>query len=197
MNIAIIPCRSGSRRIQRKNFREFHGRPILSYSVDAALQSGLFDGGVWVSAEEKDWGEIGIAAPRAGWIRRYPDYALDEVGTQEVVRHALEVVDGNRQRAFSAQCRHDPAPEYVCCIYATAPMLVAADLIAGYDAMRKLNEYAFVPGWFYWGRSEWFGVRPLPGNGMLGAPERAIDINIESDWQRAEEMYAALHGVTA
>ena len=40
--LAVIPARGGSRRVPRKNIREMHGRPLLAYSVEAALGSGLF-----------------------------------------------------------------------------------------------------------------------------------------------------------
>jgi CMP-N-acetylneuraminic acid synthetase len=64
VNVAIIPARGGSRRIPRKNIRPFHGKPILAYSIEAALQSKLFDHGcVWVSTEDK---EIGRLAERYG-----------------------------------------------------------------------------------------------------------------------------------
>ena len=52
-NIAIIPARGGSKRIPRKNIKPFMGKPIIAYSIEAALQSGLFDE-VMVSAECRD-----------------------------------------------------------------------------------------------------------------------------------------------
>ena len=204
MKVAIIPARGGSRRIPRKNFREFHGRPILAYSVDAARASGLFDGGVWVSAEEQDWGEIGIAAPQAGWIRRYPEYARDEVGTQEVVRHALEVMQGERDRESAALGTTKPMPDYVCCIYATAPLMLPEDLISGFQKIGiRGNCYAksVAPdgtdaGQWYWGTARAFidGV-PLVGNTTAYTLPwtRVCDINTEEDWRRAEALYAALH----
>ena len=189
--VAIIPARGGSRRIPRKNYREFLGKPILAYSVDVALESMLFEDGVWVSAEEADWGEIGIAAPRAGWIRRYPAFARDEVGTQEVMRHALQTMEGERVRELAALGRYSPMPAFVCCVYATAPTMMAVDLRRGYSEMRKREDYAYIHGWFYWGRTQWFlEGRPL-GEEMPRPPDRWIDINTEDDWQRAETMYQA------
>lgn len=194
MNIAIIPARGGSRRIPRKNFREFHGRPILDYSVDTAIRSGLFDAGVWVSAEEAD---AGIAGSPAGWIRRYPEYASDGVGTQEVVRHALVVMEDQRQIKLAALGQREPAPEIVCCIYATAPTMTADDLRRGYDAMLVSDDYAYIHGWFYWGRAAWFlDRRPLPENELTRPQERWIDINTEEDWRRAELMYEAMRPTT-
>lgn len=187
--IAIIPARGGSRRIPRKNFRPFMGKPILTYSVDAAFASGLFDMGISVSAEEADWGEIWVAAPRVGMVRRYPEYAKDEVGTQDVIRHALQVMQRERElerKAFGG-CR--PMPEIACCIYATAPTMTEADLRSGYREMIKRDDYGYIHGWFYWGFAEWFlKGRPL-GEEMPRPIDRWIDINTEEDWTRAERMY--------
>ncbi len=199
--IAIIPAKGYSRRIQNKNFRDFHGKQIISYSIETALTSGLFDGGVWVSSEnESDLGRACML--RAGWIRRAPEYAevgVPDCGTQEVVRQALLTMarTDELERAALGKCSRS-APEFVCCIYATAPMMTAGDLRNGYNVMRVTDDYAFVPGWFYWGRAEWFGVKPLQETPPLVVEEeRYIDIDTIADWKRAEEMYAALHKVAA
>lgn len=57
-NLAIIPARGGSKRIPRKNVRPFMGKPIMAYSIEAALKSGLFDE-VMVSTDDEEI--IGIA----------------------------------------------------------------------------------------------------------------------------------------
>lgn len=195
MRVAIIPARGGSRRIPRKNFRSFCGKPILAYSVDTAWASGLFDAGVYVSAEEADWGEIGMAAPRAGWLRRHPEYARDDVGTQQVTKHALEVMLKDRELERKALGGSRPMPEEVCCIYATAPTMDADDLLSGYRAMLARDDYAYIHGWFYWGRTEWFlRGRPLPDAELTRPVGRWIDINDEGDWAKAEQMYAELEG---
>lgn len=56
-NIAIIPARGGSKRIPRKNIRPFLGKPIIAYSIEAALQSGLFDE-VMVSTDDEEIAEV-------------------------------------------------------------------------------------------------------------------------------------------
>ena len=56
-NIAIIPARGGSKRIPRKNIKPFMGKPIIAYSIEAALQSGLFDE-VMVSTDDEEIAEI-------------------------------------------------------------------------------------------------------------------------------------------
>ena len=56
-NICIIPARGGSKRIPRKNIKTFMGKPIIAYSIEAALQSGLFDE-VMVSTDDEEIAEI-------------------------------------------------------------------------------------------------------------------------------------------
>jgi pseudaminic acid cytidylyltransferase len=182
--VAIIPARGGSRRIKMKNVRLFHGKPIIAYSIEAAKASGLFDR-IVVSSDDAD---IRIIARQCGAeaIEREMKYAQDDVGTQEVTRDALVELDLLGVR-----------PDYACCVYATVPMLREDDLVNGFNVMRVTNDYAYVPGWFYWGRAEWFDVKPLREPAPLAIePERYIDINSEQDWKRAEEMYAALHSTT-
>lgn len=86
MKVAIIPARGGSVRIPRKNIKIFHGRPIISYSIDTAQRSGLFDA-VYVSTEDA---EIAAIARKYGaaLIHRPPELAeigAPDCGTQESI----------------------------------------------------------------------------------------------------------------
>lgn len=196
MRVAIIPARGGSRRIPRKNIREFHGKPIIAYSIETALRSGLFDE-VVVSTDDL---EIGKAAAfhKARPLPRPPALACDEVGTQDVMRHAL------REIAAEGDCLID----YACCIYATCPLLTVEDLERGWTALLRnpTAQYAFAvaeepfgpAGYFYFGRAEAFlNDAPLVAEHSVMVPippERCVDINTEADWMRAEELYAAMQG---
>lgn len=177
MNVAIIPARGGSRRIPRKNIRPFFGRPIIEYSIEAAQLSGLFDE-IVVSTDDDEIGTIAIGLG-AGVHTRQPDDGTR--GTQEVTQQVLREINADH--------------EYACCIYPCAPLMLQWDLIAGYARLRQGGcGFVLVPGWFYWGQAEWF----IENRGFVDAWQmhvgpRAIDINTESDWQRAEAMYAALH----
>lgn len=182
--VCIIPARGGSRRIPRKNIKLFHGKPIIAYSIEAAKESGLFDH-IIVSTDDE---EIASVADSCGAdvIDRPPDLALDEVGTQEVMREELLWVM--------------PRPEYACCIYPCAPMMTVAQLQFGFELicdppMIALPEtYSYIPGWFYWGKTKLFlNDVPLPESGSLKIPDNYIDINTPEDWVRAELMYEALH----
>jgi CMP-N-acetylneuraminic acid synthetase len=186
VNVAIIPARGGSRRIPGKNIREFHGRPIIAYSIDAAKASGLFERIVVTSDDPK----IRAVARRCGAeaIEREMKYAFDEVGTQDVVADALLELEIDAGEPLKI--------DHVCCIYATAPLLTGEDLRRGYlDLIATGMVYALVDGWFYWGRPDSFGRIPIDIStavkGDVGG--RWIDINTHEDWQRAERMYAEIH----
>lgn len=187
--VAIIPARGGSSRIPMKNIKLFHGRPIIYYSIEAAIKSELFDA-VYVSTDSEEImevaGECGAAV-----MMRAPEMSVDAVGTQEVMWHVLN--------------RLNRSIEIACCIYATAPMMQAQDLKLGFDLVSRLKaRYAFSvgtdplhdAGQFYFGRANSFlmserlidiGTRmvPIPKN-------RVMDINTPEDWLKAEAMYAAL-----
>ena len=123
--IAIITARGGSKRIPRKNIREFCGKPILAYSIEAAIEAGLFDT-VMVSTEDE---EI------AGIARRYgaevPFYrsertAGDFATTNDVLLEVLEEY-GKRGEHY----------DLGCCIYPTAPFVTAEKLK---NAMKQLED---------------------------------------------------------
>lgn len=123
MKLAVIPARGGSKRIPGKNIRDFCGRPIIAYSITAALNSGCFDE-VVVSTDDKSIAgvarEYGASVP----FLRPLELSDDHVGVLPVVRHAVEW--------FRDQGR---LPELACCIYATAPFVTAHDLYEGARAL--------------------------------------------------------------
>ena len=186
--VAIIPARSGSQRIPRKNIKIFHGHPIIAYSIRAAHESGLFDR-VIVSTEDDEIAEIAQRYD-ADVIMRPEDLADDNTGTQAVMRHAMHTCSG---------------AEYGCCIYATAPLLDIESLRAGYQHVKNGAVYAFAvgqypqlhdAGQFYWGQAWAFrnGAKLIaPHTVMIPIEhERDCDINSSDDWELAEKMYAYL-----
>ncbi|QIO32754.1 pseudaminic acid cytidylyltransferase [Bradyrhizobium sp. 1(2017)] len=123
MKIAVIPARGGSKRIPRKNVRLFCGKPIISYSIDAARQSGLFDE-VIVSTDDE---EIAAVARQFGATTPFvrPEEISDDfTGTNAVVKHAVAWFIER-----GAQVSH------ACCIYATAPLVQSRYLREGHDAL--------------------------------------------------------------
>lgn len=192
--VAIIPARGGSKRIPRKNIRLFHGKPIIAYSIEAALECGKFDD-IFVSTEDH---EIAGAAIKYGARLLLRDARLcdDSIGTQEVTSSALSDLIN------SAMLREPWAFEYqridkVCCIYATAPTMIAADIGAMYAAscLAEWRDISYVDGWMYWGTAKRFLESPeLQGTDFRAdLTERLIDINTWDDWHRAERMYAELY----
>jgi pseudaminic acid cytidylyltransferase len=187
--IAIIPARGNSQRIPRKNIRAFYGKPIIAYSIETAQNCGYFDRVIVTTDDDeiakvaREWG----AEP----YMRDPAYALDEVGTQEVVQECLEEID------YSGPL--------VCCIYATAPLMQVADIQRGWESLTGDHTYAFSvgtdplrdAGQFYWGWIEMFlDGEPLisPQSAMVPIDEKYVcDINVEADWTRAVAMYGLLH----
>ena len=196
--VAIIPARGGSRRIPRKNIKMFHGKPIIAYSIEAAKESGLFDE-IWVSSEDHEIGSLSMQLG-AKWHPRSKELSEDGIGTQLVMAGVLsELWPGAYNR-----------PEYACCIYATAPLLDVSSLqFAKYELdCDDKCEYAFSvgcnplqdAGQFYFGKTRAFlaGV-PLvwPSSKMIPIKDDLVcDINTMDDWNRAEQMYSKLHGLT-
>lgn len=132
MNIAIIPARGGSQRIPRKNIKSFHGKPIIAYSIQAALDSGLFED-VIVSTDNEDIAKIakqyGASVP---WMR--PAALSDHhTPTLPVIQHGLSHYDKNKGIKF------------VCCIYATAPFITASLLQKAFKKISNSHATYCIP----------------------------------------------------
>ena len=123
--VAIITARGGSKRIPRKNVKEFLGKPILLYSIEAALNSGIFEE-VMVSTEDEEIARLAREAGASVPFMRGEENANDFATTTDVL---LEVLD-----AYEKQGRHF---EFGCCIYPTAPFVTAQKLN---DSMTKLEQ---------------------------------------------------------
>jgi pseudaminic acid cytidylyltransferase len=124
MRICIIPARGGSKRIPRKNIKPFHGKPIIAYSIEAALNSGLFDK-IIVSTDDNEIADIAhIYGAEVPFIRP-SELADDFTGTGAVIAHTIQWLKNN-----------GITPEYICTIYPTAPLLDNSYLI---DAFEKLS----------------------------------------------------------
>lgn len=116
--LCVITARGGSKRIPRKNIRDFCGKPIIAYSIEAALESGLFDE-VMVSTDDEEIAEFarrfGANVPFMRSEAASDDYAT----TADVIAEVLE--------QYRAQNREF---DVVCCIYPTAPFVTGDKLIA-------------------------------------------------------------------
>ena len=131
--IAVITARGGSKRIPRKNIRDFCGKPILAYSVEAALASGAFDT-VMVSTEDKEIAEIaegyGAEVPFFRSGRKADDFAA----TRDVLREVLEEYESRGERF-----------DVMCCIYPTAPFVTAQRLREAAELLEKNGADSVLP----------------------------------------------------
>ena len=121
--IAIIPARGGSKRIPRKNIKEFHGKPLIAYSIETALASELFEK-VIVSTDDEEIADISKSYGAAVPFVRPSELADDYSGTTDVENHALEY--------YKKQgCEFD----FSCLIYPTAPFLQEKYIKQAYELL--------------------------------------------------------------
>ena len=171
----------------------------MAYSLEAARQSGLFSR-VVVSTDDEEIAEV-ARAWGADPIARPPELADDRVGTQEVAKQVVAEL-----------AKAEEWYERVCVIYATAPMMSAADLLAGLEILDSAPEQiGYVmpvpddpaplsdPGQWYWCKTAAL-LRGWPLRGprtlmMAIEPERVCDINTLEDFERARAMFERLHGM--
>jgi len=119
MTVAIIPARGGSKRIPRKNIKDFAGRPMIAHSILAAQQSGCFER-IIVSTDDDEIADTArIWGAEVPFVRP-PELSDDRTATAPVLLHALDWLD-----------QEGGAPPVACCIYATAPFLQAEYLKEG------------------------------------------------------------------
>ena len=132
-NIAIIPARGGSKRIPRKNIKPFMGKPIIAYSIEAALQSGLFDE-VMVSTDDEEIAAVarqyGASVPFFRSAKTANDYATME----NVIE---EVLNCYRERGISFDA--------FCCVFSTAPFLKSQSLVNSYNIFENNAYDALMP----------------------------------------------------
>ena len=132
MKLAVIPARGGSKRIPRKNIKLFCGKPMLAWPIEAALQSGAFDQ-VIVSTDDPEIAEVALQHGATVPFMR-PEYLSDDyTGTIPVIQHAIE---------WFNTAGH--AVDLVCCLYATAPFVMAEDILRGLQVLTEsASDYAF------------------------------------------------------
>ena len=131
--IAIITARGGSKRIPRKNIKEFCGKPILAYSIEAALQSDIFDA-VMVSTDDKKIAEIAVRYGAEVPFFRSEQTANDYAVTSDVLQEVLTEYE-KRGETFDA----------LCCIYPTAPFLTAPKLQKAAELLKEMAADSVVP----------------------------------------------------
>jgi N-acylneuraminate cytidylyltransferase len=122
--VCVIPARGGSKRIPRKNIRDFGGKPMIAWSIAAARESGVFDD-IIVSTDDAEVAEIARShGARAPFVRPAA-LSNDDAGLMPVLRHALEW----------CKSENGALPAFFACVYATAPFLTADDLRGAASAL--------------------------------------------------------------
>ena len=148
--IAIIPARGGSKRIPRKNIRDFLGEPIISYPIKAALGSMLFEE-VMVSTDDEEIARVAKTFGAVVPFMRSKETSNDFSTTAEVM---IEVLKDYKQKG----CEFDMA----CCIYPTASLMTSARLKKAYELLVNSDASSLIPItkfsssiWRYWPRRKY------------------------------------------
>ena len=216
-NLAIIPARGGSQRIPRKNVRDFLGKPIIAYSIEVALESGLFEE-VMVSTNDKEIAEIAKKYGAKIPFMRSEENANDYATLSDVVE---EVKESYWEKGKSFDC--------ICCILPTAPFVTVPLLKKGLsllsenkvDSVRPLVRFSYPiqravkmnngiiemfnpehartrtqdlepafhdAGQFYWMKFD-EGMRGERKMGFEVSNQLVQDIDTEEDWKIAEFKY--------
>ena len=123
--VAIITARGGSKRISRKNIRNFLGKPIIEYSINAALEAGCFTE-VMVSTDDTEIAEVALRAGAKVPFMRSVENSDDNAVTATVVREVLDTY-AETGREF----------EYCCCIYPTAPFITSEKLNTAFELLDR------------------------------------------------------------
>ena len=130
MTVALIPARGGSKRIPRKNIKNFCGKPIIAYSIEAASASKCFDR-IVVSTDDEEIASIATHYGAEVPFIRPSELADDFASTIDVVNHGIQAL------AL-------PTESWLCCLYATAPFVKPEDLISARSMfMEQSLDYVF------------------------------------------------------
>jgi pseudaminic acid cytidylyltransferase len=173
LNLAIIPARGGSKRIPGKNIKSFAGKPLIAYSIDAAIASGLFNK-IIISTDSEEVAEVAKAYGADVPFIRPKELSNDIVGTRPVTNHAIK---------FCIEQFYKP--KFCCCIYATAPFLQAKYLRQGLDSLKQNSEKSFA-----------FSVTSFPfpvQRALIKSPAGVLPMFPESINQRSQDLEEAYH----
>lgn len=131
--IAIIPARGGSKRIPRKNIKQFCGKPIIAYSIEAAIKSSIFTE-VMVSTDDQEIAAIAKEYGAKVPFMRSPEMATDIAMTAPVLS---EVINNYQKMGKNF--------EYLCCVYPTAPFITSERLKFSMELLKKEKVECVLP----------------------------------------------------
>lgn len=125
MNVCIIPARGGSKRIPRKNIKEFCGKPVIAWSIEAAVASECFDY-IVVSTDDLEISDVAKNYGADVPFLRPSDLADDLTPTRPVICHAITELEKTR-----------PEFDNICVIYPAAPLIQKTDICLGLEALQS------------------------------------------------------------
>ena len=168
MNIAIIPARSGSKGLFDKNIKKLNGKPMLAYSIEAALQSGCFDT-VMVSTDSVQYADISRSYGAEVPFLRGEELARDNASTRDVVIDVIKRYE-SIGRSFDSLCILQP----------TSPLRLSEDIRDAYDVYNDKKAIAVM--------SVTELEHPLAWCGKLGEDNSLIGFNTrDNDKPRQEQ----------
>ena len=222
-NICIIPARGGSKRIPRKNIKEFLGKPIIAYSIELAINSGLFDE-IMVSTDDDEIAEIAKKHGAKIPFLRSEKNANDFATTMDVLSEVIF-----KYKSIGIEF------DAVCCIYPTAVLSMVEHLNEGFNLLENnivvlpVTQYSFPPmrsmkvsnngyaefrfpenknirsqdlehwyhdaGQWYWFKSNFFEESELElKQKVIILPNTQVqDIDNDDDWKLAELKYKLIN----
>ncbi|MDN3988247.1 pseudaminic acid cytidylyltransferase [Zwartia vadi] len=173
MKIAVIPARGGSKRIPRKNIKFFCNKPMIAWSIKAAHASGLFDH-VVVSTDDAEIAEVAKLYGAEVPFMRPASLSDDHTGTSPTIAHAIQWY---REQGYQ--------PDPVCCIYATAPFVMASDLQTGLQRLTQTGSDFVFSATSY--------AFPIQRAIRLNSKDRVEMFQPESFSTRSQDLPEALH----
>lgn len=126
MNLCVIPARGGSKRIPRKNIKNFAGKPMIAWSIEQSIKCKCFDE-IWVSTDDVEIADVAKNFGATVPFTRPPNLSDDYATTLDVMSHAIK----------HFELEHGFLPTYACCIYATAPFIDCQDLQTGLEIIKQ------------------------------------------------------------
>jgi pseudaminic acid cytidylyltransferase len=132
-SVAIITARGGSKRIPRKNIKDFMGKPIIAYSIEAALSAGIFDE-VMVSTDDDEIADVAKKYGATIPFLRSRNTSDDISNTNDVLKEVLSVYETMRKDY-----------KYACCLYPTAPFVTADRLIVAFKMLKESGADSVIP----------------------------------------------------
>lgn len=127
-HIAIIPARSGSKGLKDKNIKPLHGVPMMAYTIEAALNSNLFDE-IYVSTDSDDYASIAMQYGASVPFLRTSEFAQDLTSSWDVVSYTLAKYENEYNKTFT----------HVTLLQPTSPLRTSEDIVSCYELMTQKN----------------------------------------------------------